>query len=354
MTPNERKRLRAAVLLAEAREAEETPVSEQTTVIDRAAADIGNATWLVAAEMGGKVRVVKGPTAKAQIGLSLPAKLDADEHVITRDGMVTALGLAALRYADEPIASRSHPDRYGTFTADFVLAGLAALAKSERVQVRRLVVTAPAEYAERVTPQIVRTLRRTHAFEYRGRSIELTISRVDVISEGEAALHGLKSDGNTLLISGGGGTTHIALARDGKVLKVRTRGTGLQKVLDAADDEIRQRYGARLTALQRWELEQALAAGAALVQVVNDQSVDTAAIARKWLAGVADAIIGDIKERVPSWQQARTRYLVGGQAYHLRDAYAAAFPDLIVPARPDEAEVRGALTWLGASVEEVA
>lgn len=316
----------------------------------KVAADIGNATSVVAVEQGGKVAVIKWPTAKAAFGLRLPAKLAADEPVITRDGVSIAIGNAALRYADEPTAARGHQDRYGAYTLDIVLAAIAATVKAEAATVR-LAVTVPASFYDAAAPIVTKAMKRAHSFSYQGKPRTVTVASVQVVKEGYAAWLALagQSSGDTIIIDGGGGTTHVALARGEKFIDSVTRATGLQRVLDAADDTIREQHGRRLTMLERAELEQALAAGKPYQVIIDGARVPVDAIARGVYDAVAGLIMDDIKAIVPRWRSAGTIWLCGGQAHHLADAYRAGFPGIKIAPKPEELNARGALTQLGAT-----
>lgn len=322
-----------------------TAAAPDALALRHVAADIGNATALVATTVRGSTPVVwQAPTAKAMIGLALPPTLAADDLVLVRDGLPLALGATALRYSDAPIASRGSGDRYTGFTLDFILAGLASLARSERLSVGTLAATVPAEHADRAA-EIAEALAGRHVFVLNGRSHIVTIKRVQVIREGEAAASSLAvSEGNAIVIDGGGGTTHIALFRNGKLIDVRTRATGYQRVIDVADDMIKRQTGRRLTPLERFELEQATAKGQGYKIWNSGNDIDVAPILRAARSRVADTIIADIKEIVPAWRRAHAIWLVGGQAYHLRSEYEAAFPGIRVPSRyPERANVLGAL-----------
>lgn len=353
MQPTDAKRLRALLLTQDAPED-----LQMTTLTVQAAADIGNATYLVATlPDGAKTAIVrKGPTAKAMFGLRLPPRLAADEPVITREGHApTALGLAALRYAEEPIAARGHIDRYGPFAVDFIVAGIASAAPTAaHITVRRLAVTVPAEFFSKAPALVTKALRKAHEVSLGRLAQTVDIRKVEVFREGHAswAYLGGKAQGFTMLINGGGGTTHVALSRGEQFIDTVTRGTGLQKVLDAADDEIKRRHGRRLSLLERYELEQALAQGKPSSAVFAGQMTRIDTAVRPLLDGVAGLIIDDVKSIVPKWERTSTRYLVGGQAFHLADAYKAAFPGLVIGKNPDEWDVRGALVLLGAAGEE--
>lgn len=339
-------------------EQKEEPVSEGALVIPAAAADIGNATALVAAAIDGKVKLVELPTAKALFGLRLPAKLERDDVIYQNGaGLPVALGLSALRYADEPIAARGHSDRYGPFTKEFALAGLGLLGRTRQIVVERLAVLIPEKHATaNVVAAMSEALRGDHAFTVGGRPCALKIRRVVPVHEGEAAWHALadRHAGNTVVIDGGGGTTNIAIGRAGRFVGVRTRDTGLQRVWDTLDDLLRrERNGRALTAIERYELERALLAGASY-ELAGVKRVRIDETARALLSPVAAVIAADVKEIVPKWRSAEAIYYCGGQALHLGAAMRAEFDGhLTIAPRPVEANVRGALAMLGAA-EEVA
>jgi hypothetical protein len=338
---------------------QEEPVSEGTLVIPAAAADIGNATALIAAVIDGKVRLVELPTAKAVFGLRLPAKLERDDVIYQNGANVpVALGLSALRYADEPIAARGHSDRYGPFTKEFALAGLGLLGRARAIVVERLAVLLPEKHATAdVLGRLTKELGGDHAFTLGGWPVALRVRRVVPTHEGAAAWHLLAAPhaGNSIVIDGGGGTTNVALGRGGKFHGVRTRDTGLQRAWDTLDDLLRrERNGRALTAAERYELERALIVGRPYeLPGVKKLRVDETA--RALLAPVAAAIAADVKEIVPKWRAAEAVYYAGGQALHLGALMRAEFDGhLITAPRPVEANVRGALAMLGAAVEESA
>lgn len=311
-----------------------------------AAADIGNASGEIAVLIDGKVAVIKLPTAKGY-PLNLPARLSADEPVITRDGYQIALGWAALRYVDEPVSSRGNEDRYGRYILDFILYGIAKATKSASVNVSVLAVTVPAEFSERAGAA-VSALKGTYAIELEGRSVTIAIRKVVPVSEGEAAWHYLKSKstGRTIVIDGGGGQTHVAVADGDRFMKVKTRATGMQKSWDLFDAQIKRQHNRRLTMLERSELEQALASNQPYSIIIEGKTVAIDHLARPMLARVAELTIDDVKEIVPAWRSAATIWLCGGQAFHLAAIYQAAFPQLKIAPKPDEANARGALALI--------
>jgi hypothetical protein len=329
---------------------QEEPMSQDTTTID-AVADIGNATAIVAVVRDGKALLWRVPTAKADLNLSLPAKLAADD-VVMDDGATIALGFTALRYSETPTAGVGDAGRYGPFTRDFILAGIAGRARAPVIVVRQLIVTAPADLVDEVRGSLTSALRGSHAPTVNGRNVAIKIERVRVEAEAAVALHALSGEGRTLLIDGGGGTTQIALADGDRLIKARTRGTGLQRALDVAADRIKARHGYALTMLDRLLIEQAMAEGKPYSVRTSAGRVEVTGAIRVALERISGTIIADIKERVPGWQRADQMWLIGGQAYHLRAQYEAAFPGIKVPAQPEIANVRGALKLLGAESEE--
>lgn len=318
-------------------------------------ADVGNATSIIAVAQGDTVKVAKMPTATA-FSLALPAKLERDDHVFydAHGVPARALGMAALRYAEgEVVSARGSQDRYGAFLADFIVAGVASIVRAPRIVIPVLAVTVPAKYHAEVRDVVSKALRRTHSRVYRGRAVSVEVQAVRVVREGEAALVALagKARGMTILIEGGGGQTHVALARDG-VLRTDpvTRETGLQRVMDKADDVIRARHGRRLTPLERYELERELKDGREYAIIISGQRTKVSHYATEQYDEVAPLIINDIQSIVPKWRNAETILLAGGQAFHLSRQYTAAFPGLVVVERPDEQNARGALLMAGAPV----
>lgn len=348
MHPTDRKRLRAAVIKAAAQAEEQAEMTTPDVVTVDAVSDIGNATAIVAVVTDGKAEMWRQPTAKAEY-FNVPTKPAADDLIIAHDdGVPIALGWAALRYSDVPTAGRGDEGRYGNFTRDFVLGGIAAKTKGARIVVRRLIVTVPAEYVDQAREPLTSALRRSHNLTM-PRQVTIDIRRVQVEAEGAVALHAIKPDGKTILIDGGGGTTQIALADGARLLTARTRGTGLQRAIDIASDRIKAQHGRHLTMLERAQLEQALSNGEAYHIRTDSGKVEVASALRAVLDRVADTVIADIKERVPAWKRADAIYLVGGQAYHLRAQYEAAFPGISIPKQPEYANVRGALALLNAT-----
>ena len=352
-------RLTAALRLAELGGDQGDDMSDETITVT-VGADIGNATSIIAVQPeGGKVQVVKLPTAAA-FSLRLPETLDRDDHVFMNQYGLASLGLGmtALRWSTgEVITARGGADRYGAFLVPFVLAGVAAAAGSKvrRVIVPVLAVTVPAKHHAQVHGRVAAELRKTHQRVYRGRPVTIEVRAVRVYQEGQAALAALaeKAKGNTILIDGGGGQTHVALARDGKLrTDPVTRETGLQKVIDLADDVIARLHGdRRLTPLERYELERALVAKQPYAIRHAGQLIPVDGYALAMYDEVAPLIISDIQSIVPRWQSAETIILGGGQALHLRRHYEAAFPgQLTIADRPDELNARGALRLAGVAV----
>lgn len=345
--------LRARLLEAEARGEEDLAMSDEVQVT--VGADIGNATSVLAVAVGGRVTIVKMPTAKA-MGARLPATLAKDEPVITRDRggvpVPVALGMAALRYADEPSPARGHSDRYGAWTLDFVLAGVAQVVRAPRVAMR-LATCVPAELHGQVGRDVVAAMRRAHPTTYQGREPQTIAARsVRVVREGEAAVAALgPREGRGILIDGGGGTTHVALTRDGRVIDVVTRNLGVQRALDAAEPVIRGRIGRRLSMLERHELEQALAARQPYAVRASGAGVRVDDVARAFLDEFADTLINDIKTIAPFWRGAHSIDLCGGIAHLLPDAFTAGFAGVTVAVapRPEELNARGALVMAGAT-----
>lgn len=339
---------------------QEEPVSAEV-MIARAAADIGNATALIACENDGKIRVVELPTAKAIIGLRLPSTLQKDDTIYQNGaGVPVALGLSALRYADEPTAARGHGDRYGAFTRDFALAGLALLGKAERIVIERLAVLLPEIHATASALEALsRLLVGEHPFTLSGRAQTIKIKRVVPTHEGAAAWHLLaaRHTGNTVSFDGGGGTMNVSLGLRGRYLDTKTRDMGLQRVWDQLDTQLRsERDGRALTMLERYELERALVAKRPYhIMTHRGQQLRIDDRARSWFAPVAQLIASDAKSTVKGWRSAEALYYSGGQALHLASTMQEEFDGrLIVPTRPVEANVRGALAMLGASIEEAA
>lgn len=358
MDPDRRRQyaeLAARLRLAEA--TKEEPVSEGTLVIPTAAADIGNATAIVAAVIGGKLKLLELPTAKATFGLRMPAQPQRDDVFYQNGaGLPVALGLSALRYADEPVAARGHSDRYGPFTKEFALAAVAMLARSERVVIQRLAVLLPEKHAStEVLGVLTKALTGKHTFSVGGVNHQVEVKRVVPTMEGEAAWHYLAAghQGNTIVLDGGGGTTNIALGRAGKFYAVRTRDTGLQRAWDALDEQLKRAHDGRmLSALERYELERALATNQNYSIIIRGQRTRIDELARALITHIAPTIAADAKERVPNWRSAEAVYYCGGQALHLKEAMTAEFGgSLIIPSKPTEANVRGALKMLGTDAE---
>lgn len=328
-------------------------------IIEQAAADAGNATALVGAVIDGKARIVEMPTAKAMLGLRLPARLERDDVIYQNgSGVPVALGLSALRYADEPTAARGHSDRYGAFTRDFIMAGLGKLAKAERVTINRLAVLLPERHHKAsVIESISRALMGEHTFSLNGKQRAVKVLRVVPIKEGEAAWHYLapRHAGNTISIDGGGGTTNVAWGVRGKFVDVKTRDTGLQRAWDQLDAQLRtERDGRALTMLERYELERALVAGEQFHIVTHSgKGLRVDDKARAWFAPVAAFIAADIKEGIGAWRSSEAIYYSGGQVLHLGPAMQEEFEGRLTLAKsPVEPNIRGALTMLGAKAEE--
>lgn len=340
-------------------------MSEQTITID-VGADIGNATSIVAVRPAGakSATVKKFPTAVAY-DFAAPTKLTADDHVFYRkrgEKLVASLavGVAALRYADgEVITARGSRDRYGSFLADFVDAGIAAQVKHAHVIVRQLNVTVPAKHYDAVKADVIKALKGKRERIYRERSITIDVQAVKVWREAEAALATVKdkAKGATILIDGGGGQTHVAIARDGVLSRDPvTRETGLQRAIDRADDGIEAEHGRRLTPLERYEVERHIATKPATERyeiIVNGKGVRVDSAVRDELADVAPYIINDIQALVPKWRNASTILLGGGQALHLAAQYKAAFDGIVIVQRPDEWNALGALVLGGGAAVEV-
>ena len=321
-------------------------MSTPDTISIDVVADIGNATAIVAVVADGKADLWRQPTAKAEY-FNVPAKLASDDYVIAHgtDGVPIALGWSALRYSDVPTAGRGDEGRYGAFTRDFILAGIAARTRGERVIVRRLIVTAPADYADQAREPLTAALRRAHTLTM-PRKMTIDIRRVQVEAEGAVALPAIKPEGKTILIDGGGGTTQIVLADGPRLLTARTRGTGMQRAIDIVSDRLRKQHGRHLTMMERVRVEQALLSGDACHIRTDTGKVEVTVLLRAVLDRVCETVIADIKERVPAWKRADTIYLVGGQAYHLRAQYEKAFPGIVIPKQPEYANMRGALVLL--------
>lgn len=344
----------AARLRLKELEGQEVQEMSEGGVAVRVGADIGNATAIVAVALGGSVKVSKMPTAAA-FSLALPAKLDAEDHVFydTHGVPSRAVGMAALKYADgEVVTARGSQDRYGSFMVDFIVAGIAEQVKAPKVVVEVLAVTVPAKYYADVKDMVVKALRKTHARVYRNKPISVEVRSVVVYQEAEAALVSLadKAKGSTILIDGGGGQTHVALARDGKLRSNPvTRETGLQRVIDKADDVIYARHSRRLLPLERYELERALKDDKDYFIIIAGQRTKVSHYATEQYDEVAPLIISDIQSIVPKWRNAETIILAGGQAFHLKEQYRKAFPGLVVADKPDERNARGALLLAGAT-----
>lgn len=359
----QRRRLRVLSARLALAEAERAPVASEEPMSDavqvRAGLDVGNATAIIAVEVKGVVKVATMPTAAA-FSLALPSKLEADDHVFyDAHGVASrAVGMAALRYSDgEVITARGSQDRYGAFMADFFVAGVASLVKAPRAVVPVLAVTAPAKYYDEVKDVIVKALRKTHTKSYRGRPVVVEVQTVRVFREGEAALASLASlsKGPTILIEGGGGQTHVTLARDGKLrTDPVTRETGFQRVLDKADDVILAKHKRRLTPLERWEIEESHRDGKDYHIIVSGQRTKVSHYVDEQCDEVAPLIINDVQSIVPKWRNFETIILAGGQAYHLKKQYSAAFAGLVVADRPTERNARGALVLAGVEVADEA
>jgi hypothetical protein len=346
---------RLLVHLAEAGSTTEEPTMGE--IVINVGADIGNATSIVAVQAeGGKVTVTRMPTALA-FSLSVPARLERDDHVFfDAHGLPSiAVGMAALRYSDgEVITARGSRERYGEFLADFLVAGIAAQVKGERITVRTLAITVPAKHYATAAPAVTKALKRTHTRSYRGRPVVIEVKAVKVYRESEAALAHVATlaKGNTILIDGGGGQTHVATARDGQLRgEPVTRETGFQRVIDKADDVINARHGRRLSSLERYELEYAMAAKRPYAITVDGAAVRVDGYAEEKVAETARLIIADIQSIVPKWASANTVLLGGGQAHHLAREYRASFPQLVVADRPVEWNALGALRLAGLAVE---
>jgi hypothetical protein len=346
-------RLSARLRLTELEQQEVQEMSEDAVTV-LVGADVGNATSIIAVAVGNTVKVEKMPTAAA-FSLALPAKLEPDDHVFyDAHGVPSrAVGMAALRYVDgEVVTARGSQDRYGSFMVDFIVAGVAAQVRAPRIVVPVLAVTVPAKYHGEVKDTVVKALRKTHSRVYRGRPVSVEVRSVLVYQEAEAALASLadKAKGSTILIDGGGGQTHVALARDGKLRSNPvTRETGLQRVIDKADDVIYAKHSRRLLPLERYELERALKDSKDYFIIVAGQRTKVSHYATEQYDQVAPLIISDIQSIVPKWRNAETIILAGGQAFHLRKQYSEAFPGLIVADKPDERNARGALLLAGAT-----
>lgn len=347
--------LAARLLVHLAGATEEVATMAETTIT--AGADIGNATAIVAVQPdGGKATVMKMPTALA-FNFALPPRLERDDHVFyDAHGVPSiAVGMAALRYSDgEVITARGSRERYGEFLTRFIIAGIAAQVKADRIIVKTLAVTVPAKHYDKATPAVVKALRKAHTAVYRGRALSIEVKAVRVYRESEAALAHVadKAQGNTILIDGGGGQTHIAIARDGQLRgEPVTRETGLQRVIDRADDVINAKHGRRLSPLERYELEYALAANAPYSITVDGAAVRVDTYAAEKIAETAGLIIADVQSIVPKWASAQTILLGGGQAHHLAGHYRAAFGRVTVVERPEQWNALGALRLAGASVE---
>lgn len=345
---------RLTVFLAERAPIEESPPMAETIT---AAADIGNATAIIAVQPdGGKAAVLKMPTALA-FSVGLPARLERDDHVFyDAHGVPSiAVGMAALRYSDgEVITARGSRERYGEFLKPFILAGIAAQVKGDAITVKALAVTVPAKHYHKAAPVVVKALKKAHTVIYRGRPITVDIKAVRVYREAEAALSHVaeKAQGMTILIDGGGGQSNIALARNG-VLRgdPETRETGFQLVIDKADDVINAKHGRRLAPLERYEMEQAIAAGQPYSIIVDGEPVRVDGYATEKIAETAGYIIADIQSIVPKWGSAQSIILGGGQAYHLAEHYRAAFGKIIIADKPEFWNALGALRLAGAPVE---
>jgi hypothetical protein len=330
------------------------------------AADVGNARTVVLVKSPAGVASVKMPTVKSTIGLTLPEKLGKDDYVITRKRggaqVPIALGWTALRYADGASAARGHSDRYGAWTLDYILAAVARATKATKIDAQ-LRVCVPAVDFVTVESTVVRAMWATHSYGAPDLQVTTRFSKVDVVKEGEVAFRALRArtDGNVIVIDGGGGTTHVALYRGGVLIDVVTRPIGVQRVLDAASKAVVKKFGRELTMLERYELEDALAdeRHPAYKIVVNGREERVDDIARGFLDETASVLINDVKAIVPKWRNAHAVHLGGGVAYTMGAHFAGkvhgeeGFPGIVIAQRPDELNARGALALFGQDVETI-
>lgn len=317
-----------------------------------AAADAGNATTVVA--LGAK-KIMEMPTAKASMGYTVPDTLANDDTFFHLDGGTPiAVGLSALRYADEPTAARGHSDRYKRFTRDLILAGIGAQIKDE-VTLDRLVVTMPAKFhGGDLAATLAKTMTGTFAFTLNRRRKAVTVKKVVVVREGEAAWYAVaaKHAGAAVVIDGGGGTTHMAVGRNGKLVDVVTRDTGIQRMWDMVDRAITEKFGQPLTMWERYELERALAARAPYAIRYGGKDVRIDTMVAPYLVEAAAYIADDLKTKMPWWEKAEALYYVGGQALLLGEEMQTHFDRrLIIPKSPVTANAVGALLMGGATMD---
>lgn len=324
------------------------------------AADVGNARTVVLVKSPAGLTVVKMPTVKSTIGLTLPEKLGKDDYVITRERggaqVPIALGWTALRYADGASAARGHSDRYGAWTLDYILASVARATKATKIDAQLKVCVPAVDFAV-VEPTVLKAMRTTHSYGAPDLQVTTRFSKVDVVKEGEVAYRALrtKTEGNVIVIDGGGGTTHVALYRNGVLIDVVTRPIGVQRVLDAASKAVAKKFGRELTPLERYEMEDALAdeKRPAYKIVVNGREERVDDIARGFLDETASLLINDVKAIVPKWRNAHAVHLGGGVAYTMGAHFAGkvhgeeGFPGIVIAQRPDELNARGALALFG-------
>jgi pantothenate kinase type III len=320
------------------------------------AADIGNALTKLAIEPvnpTGRPRqlIWSQPTAKANFGLELPDQLQPGEMVIQRQRQTlpTAVGDAALRYSSQPVTARLSPDRYGPFQLDFLFAGLAALFRRDKNMTVELALLVPSNVAERVAPVVAATFTGNHIYtaqdvgEYR---LQLR-GKPRVYREGVCAAYGCLPDGHkgrAIIVDVGGGTTHIALAEDGRVLRSVTRASGFQLVLDAAEKQLARNLNRNLTMRERFDLERAIQRDVAY-SVQEGGKVEITGAARTTVQEVGIQIAYDIKTIVPAHRSADV-YLVGGGAHFFASLFTEEFGEVNLIKQPEYANVRGAMKML--------
>lgn len=312
----------------------ELPIVDAESVVVDAVADVGNARTfaLVAPIDGAKPIEVTMPSVRSLRGAfsyrlfaerGKPAgswhALADDEHVLELGGVERFLGQLAAEHAPAASTGRGSDERYSDGTVlDFVLVALArALPRARKISAR-LATVVPISLWETIALSVEQSLKGRHSFRYNGRDVEVHISEVVVMREGEAAYLALskRHGGRELLLDGGGRTHNAALFAEGVYRTGVTIEIGLDTTLDDVDSALIGKGLRALTLAERLELLDAMNAKDPREYsiVVHGQRHRVDDVARKYFDTTARALVQELHSRIKVDRAEHITYF-GGAAY---------------------------------------
>jgi hypothetical protein len=316
--------------------------------------DIGNSETYALMEIGETTRLIRFPSIKSVRGANAqmvmenrgsPGKWNVfgnDEHVVTVDGLDTFVGNLALRASRYPENVSGSETRYfDGWNLDFLFAAVGALTPgAERINAQ-VITFIPFSLWGNAYQKAIASLKKSHTFNYNGKTKKLSVTSVTVEREGHAAWYSLdRVEGDTLILDWGGGTCNIVLVNQhGDVVNGATVPVGVETIMEDVSIQLPR----ALNFNERTQLLAHLKDGKDFNLTINGKSESVSKLASKIFQRAALNFRQKLYAMIPVDVRARLARItmVGGAPYFIKKEDID-IASLVIPSNPELRNLYGA------------